>query len=82
MKEDQDNNLIKTTLIYFCKNTTEEAKDIILATAGILYLVSYEKYMGLPTQVGRRTRAKSLSQILDKVRRKIISNWKTIKFLS
>lgn len=67
------------TSIFFSKNTRPEAKDLILTVAGIKSSQSYDKYLGLPIQLGR-DRIKYFKSIIDRVRSRI-SNWK-IKHLS
>ncbi|XP_042988663.1 uncharacterized protein LOC122316195 [Carya illinoinensis] len=67
------------TSIYFNANTRPEAKDYILGIASTRATTCYERYLGLPSLVGR-SRYKSFKSILDRVRSRV-SNWKT-KLLS
>lgn len=45
-------NTSKTT-IFFSRNTPTELKELICSNVGISATTSYEKYLGLPTLVGR-----------------------------
>ncbi|KAF5474944.1 hypothetical protein F2P56_006796 [Juglans regia] len=65
--------------IFFSKNTRAKVKDLIIQVAGVKSTQPNEKYLGLPTLVGR-SRSKGFKNILDRVRDRI-SNWK-MKYLS
>ncbi|XP_042972967.1 uncharacterized protein LOC122304769 [Carya illinoinensis] len=67
------------TSIYFSANTKPEAKDYILGLAGTRATKCYERYLGLPSLVGR-SRYKAFKNIIDRVKSKV-TNWKT-KLLS
>lgn len=57
------------TSIFFSKNTRPEAKELILAVAGIKSSQSYDKYVGLPIELGR-DKIKGFKSIIDRVRRR------------
>lgn len=61
--------------IFFSSNTRQESKDFIIQDAGIQATNYDEKYMGLPSTVGR-SRANSFRNIIDRVKVRI-SDWKT-----
>ncbi|KAF5471964.1 hypothetical protein F2P56_008721 [Juglans regia] len=71
-------NLEKTS-IQFSRNTAKATQDFILSIAGVRSSMAYEKYLGLPTVVGK-AREKSFRDILDRVRMRF-SNQR-VKFLS
>ncbi|XP_041027032.1 uncharacterized protein LOC121267250 [Juglans microcarpa x Juglans regia] len=71
-------NLEKTS-IQFSRNTAKSTQDFILSIAGVRSSMAYEKYLGLPTVVGK-AREKSFRDILDRVRMRV-SNQR-VKFLS
>ncbi|KAF5465338.1 hypothetical protein F2P56_015356 [Juglans regia] len=71
-------NLEKTS-IQFSRNTAKATQDFILSIAGVRSSMAYEKYLGLPTIVGK-AREKSFRDILDRVRMRV-SNQR-VKFLS
>ncbi|XP_042939394.1 uncharacterized protein LOC122274419 [Carya illinoinensis] len=80
VKLDMSKQLNKAkTSIFFSSNTKKATKDYILTLAGTCSTSSYEKYLGLPTLIGRSRHA-AFKGILDRMRSRI-SNWKT-KFLS
>ncbi|XP_042954633.1 uncharacterized protein LOC122291048 [Carya illinoinensis] len=62
-------NMDKTSII-FSKNTSRLTQHYILSIAGMRSSMTYEKYLGLPSIVGRN-RTNSFKSILDAVRRKI-----------
>ena len=49
-------NKDKTTL-FFSKNTEEDIKEIVKLSLGVLAIQHYEKYLGLPSFVGRNKKA-------------------------
>ncbi|XP_042939340.1 uncharacterized protein LOC122274360 [Carya illinoinensis] len=61
--------------IYFSKNTPSENKSTILKIAGVNATDSFEKYLGLPTMVGR-TKIASFHNLIDRVWTRV-TNWKT-----
>ncbi|XP_042972810.1 uncharacterized protein LOC122304618 [Carya illinoinensis] len=67
------------TSIFFSPNTKQATKEYILNLAGTRASSSYEKYLGLPSLIGRSKHA-AFKDIIDRIRGKI-SNWKN-KFLS
>jgi hypothetical protein len=67
------------TSIFFSKNTRREAKDHIISIAGINSTRRYEKYLGLPTLVGR-SRVEAFMGIKARIWERI-NGWKE-KFLS
>ncbi|XP_042974759.1 uncharacterized mitochondrial protein AtMg01250-like [Carya illinoinensis] len=62
-------NMDKTSII-FSKSTSRLTQHYILSIAGMRSFMTYEKYLGLPSIVGRN-RNNSFKGILDAVRRKI-----------
>ena len=56
-------NSNKTTL-FFNRNVSKSAKDLIKHLLGVLEIKEYEKYLGLPAVVGRNKRV-SLNYIKD-----------------
>ena len=56
-------NSNKTTL-FFNRNVSKSAKDLIKHLLGVLEIKEYEKYLGLPVVVGRNKKA-SLNYIKD-----------------
>ena len=66
-------NREKTTL-FFSKNTASEVQDSIKALLGVPEIKQYEKYLGLPSFVGRRKRA-SLAYIKNRICSKL-QGWK------
>ncbi|XP_042980052.1 uncharacterized protein LOC122310236 [Carya illinoinensis] len=64
-------NLEKTSII-FSKNTAKMAQQYILSIAGVRTTMTYEKYLGLPSMVGR-SKWNSFKGILDKFRSRISS---------
>ncbi|KAJ0052838.1 hypothetical protein Pint_03233 [Pistacia integerrima] len=67
------------TSIFFSKNTRGDIKQQITQMAGVKSSHPYDRYLGLPTLIGR-DRTRGFKHILDRVRGKI-SNWK-MKYLS
>ncbi|XP_041002952.1 uncharacterized protein LOC121248534 [Juglans microcarpa x Juglans regia] len=70
---------LEKTAIYFSKNTSQTAKDAILSGVRLREARSYEKYLGLPSYVGRHKVA-AFRPILESIRNKM-NNWK-VNFLS
>ncbi|XP_042980012.1 uncharacterized protein LOC122310200 [Carya illinoinensis] len=66
-------NLEKTS-IFFNSNTKPDTQLSILELAGIKATKAFDKYLGLPSYVGRN-KQKAFSSLLDKVKGKM-SNWK------
>ena len=62
-------NKDKTTL-FFSKNTDRETQDSIIDLLGVPEIKQYEKYLGLPSFVGRNKKA-SLAFIKDRVWKKL-----------
>ena len=58
-------NSNKTTL-FFNRNVSKSAKDLIKHLLGVLEIKEYEKYLGVPAVVGRNKRV-SLNYIKDRV---------------
>ena len=69
----QQLNREKTTL-FFSKNTDIEIQDSIKDLLGVLEIKQYEKYLGLPSFVGKRKKA-SLAYIKDRIWSKL-QGWK------
>lgn len=67
------------TSIFFSKNTRGEFKEFIRTSAGIGSSSCYEKYLGLPTLVGR-SKMKTFESMQSKVQKKL-DGWKE-NFLS
>ncbi|KAJ0052274.1 hypothetical protein Pint_02051 [Pistacia integerrima] len=67
------------TSIFFSKNTRGDVKQQIIQVAGVKSFHPYDRYLGLPTLIGR-DKTRGFKHILDRVRGKI-SNWK-MKYLS
>ena len=62
-------NKYKTTL-FFSKNTDRETQDSIIDLLGVPKIKQYEKYLGLPSFMGRNKKA-SLAFIKDRVWKKL-----------
>jgi ribonuclease HI len=71
-------NKDKTSII-FSRNTSQEKRDEISRLSGLCATQCYEKYLGLPTMVGR-SRYNSFKSIKDRVWNRL-NDWK-VKFLS
>lgn len=67
------------TCIFFSKNTPNEVKENITQITGVWATSSLDKYLGLPTIIGR-SKLKAFWSLLDKTWQRIF-NWK-YKFLS
>jgi hypothetical protein len=67
------------TSIFFSRNTSAEKREEITRLSGLQATEKYEKYLGLPTLVGK-SRVKAFKSIQDRVWNKL-QNWK-VKFLS
>ncbi|KAJ0075024.1 hypothetical protein Patl1_34399 [Pistacia atlantica] len=67
------------TSIFFSKNTKDDVKQQIIQVAGVKFSHPYDRYLGLPTLIGR-DRTRDFKHILERVRGKL-SNWK-MKYLS
>ncbi|XP_042964722.1 uncharacterized protein LOC122298944 [Carya illinoinensis] len=67
------------TAVYFSSNTRAEAKEVILAAAGLEEAKSYEKYLGLPAYVGKQ-KLNAFKPVLDNIRARMHS-W-SVRFLS
>jgi ribonuclease HI/ribosomal protein L37AE/L43A len=67
------------TAIFFSKNTPPVEKENILEFAGIPATNKYDKYLGLPSLVGR-SRTKAFRGIVERVKKRL-QDWK-IRFLS
>jgi hypothetical protein len=67
------------TSIFFSRNTSQEKREEIARLSGLSATQSYEKYLGLPTMVGR-SRYNSFKSIKDRVWNRL-NDWKA-KFLS
>ncbi|KAJ0007624.1 hypothetical protein Pint_29766 [Pistacia integerrima] len=62
------------TSIFFSKNTKGDVKQQIIQMAGVKSSHPYDRYLGLPTLIGRDI-TRDFKHILDRVRGKL-SNWK------
>jgi hypothetical protein len=62
------------TAIFYSKNTGNEFRDFINSSMGIAETVSYEKYLGLPTFVGR-SKIRTFAGIRNRVRKRL-DGWK------
>lgn len=71
-------NTSKTT-IYFSHNTRVEFKELVGSSMGISLSAGYEKYLGLPSLIGR-SKTRSFATILSRVWKRV-DGWKE-KFLS
>ncbi|XP_040998968.1 uncharacterized protein LOC121244821 [Juglans microcarpa x Juglans regia] len=71
-------NLEKTSII-FSKNTSRDTQQYILSIDGVRNGMSYEKYLGLPSVVGKN-KAKTFKRILDSIRAKVSNH--RVKMLS
>ncbi|KAF5459101.1 hypothetical protein F2P56_023085 [Juglans regia] len=71
-------NRQKTTL-FFSKNTKQPARNYIKQVTGLADSSNLEKYLGLPSLIGR-SKVREFQGILERVSKRI-GNWKT-KFLS
>ena len=69
----QQINKNKTT-IFFSKSTSEETKNQIKTSLDVPEIVQYEKYLGLPSLIGRHKKA-SFNFIKERVWRKL-QGWK------
>ena len=66
---EQQINKAKTT-IFFSRSTSEERRMMIKNTLGVEEIRSYEKYLGLPSLVGKNKKA-SFNYIKERVWRKL-----------
>ncbi|KAF5442763.1 hypothetical protein F2P56_035387 [Juglans regia] len=71
-------NLEKTTII-FGKNTTKVTQKYIQSIVGMRSAMTYKRYIGLPSVVGR-DRSKSFQEILDNIRLRISNH--SVKMLT
>lgn len=69
----------KKTSIFSSRNTKVEAKSLILIAVGVNSTTRYEKYLGLPTLIGR-SRISSFKALKGKIWERM-NGWKE-KFLS
>jgi hypothetical protein len=67
------------TSIFFSRNTSAKRREEITRLSGLQAMEKYEKYLGLPTLVGK-SRTKAFKSIQDRVWNQL-QNWK-VKFLS
>ena len=65
----QQINWSKTT-IFFSKSTTDVTRNQIKLALGVLEIIQYERYLGLPSLVGRNKKA-SFNYIKDRVWKKL-----------
>lgn len=79
MKQLQNRNLIRIRLQFSLLNTSVEKKQEITLLSGLQVTQSYDKYLGLPTLVGK-SHTQAFSGIKDRVWN-CLNNWKT-KFLT
>jgi ribonuclease HI len=69
----------ENTSIFFCKNTSPEAKEEILSVVGADHVQQFERYLGLPALIGR-SRVSSFNYIKGRIWAKL-NGWKK-KFLT
>ncbi|XP_062007626.1 uncharacterized protein LOC133724796 [Rosa rugosa] len=62
-------NLSKSSVV-FSKNVSEETKEVVSSLLGVEVVASHEKYLGLPTYVGRKKSA-TFQYIKDNLAKKI-----------
>ncbi|XP_062176146.1 uncharacterized protein LOC133881223 [Alnus glutinosa] len=74
----QQLNAAKTS-VFFSRNTRNDFKEWVSSTAGLSAVQGFEKYLGLPTMVGR-SKTRSFASLVSRVRKKL-EGWKE-KFLS
>jgi hypothetical protein len=67
------------TSLFFSRNTSQEARECIQRLSGVPSTQRYDKYLGLPTLVGK-SRVREFQNIKDRVWKRL-HDWK-IKFLS
>jgi hypothetical protein len=67
------------TSLFFSRNTSPEKKQEIIQLSGFQATQRYDKYLGLPTLIGK-SRSQAFKSIKDRVWNRL-NNWKT-KFLS
>lgn len=70
---------LQKTLILFSRNTCEARRQEILSLSGFSEVQQIDKYLGLPSLIGR-SKIHSFNSIKDRVQQRL-NNWKT-KFLS
>jgi hypothetical protein len=70
---------LNKTSIFFSRNTSPERKQEILLLSGLTEAHLIDKYLGLPSFVGKSI-AKAFENIINKVNNRLV-NWK-VKFLS
>jgi hypothetical protein len=58
------------TAIYFCKNSSREFQRFIASSVGISATKGYEKYLGLPTMVGR-SKIQTFASIHSRVQKRL-----------
>ena len=59
------------TAIFFITSTQESTRQEIKSVLGLQEITQYEKYLGLPTLVGRKKKKKSFNFIKEKIWRKL-----------
>jgi len=74
----QQLNMAKTS-VFFSRNTREEFKEFIRNSVGVATMTGFEKYLGLPTLVGR-SKKRTFAYICGRVKERL-DGWKE-KFLS
>ena len=63
-------NRSKTTLFFFSKSTSDAIKSNIKLALGVPKIAQYEKYLGLPSLVGKGKKA-SFNYIKERVQKKL-----------
>ena len=66
MRQPRGKKKFNKTTLFFNRNVSKLAKDLIKHLLGVLEVKKYEKYLGLPAVVGRNKRV-SLNYIKDRV---------------
>jgi len=74
----QQLNAAKTS-VFFSRNTGNDFREWVRSTAGLSVVQGFEKYLGLPTMVGR-SKTRTFASLVSKVRKKL-EGWKE-RFLS
>ena len=70
MKDNQANKSIKITTLFFSKSTSQGMQDAIKDALGVPTVQQYEKYLGLPSFIGRKKK-ESFDDIKQQVWKKL-----------